>query len=146
MPYHDIQTSIHGRRAGLGPRNSLVLNSSDGQAVVTPGVTNATTAAVMSNSGVSIISTALVGYTLEDPVPGVRKTIIAPNPSTATTRFVQTSTANGVTFATTLSANRWGSTASQTLELVGISTTQYAVISNAAASSLSTSVGAFSTI
>ncbi len=143
----EILTSIHGRKVGLDAAGNMIVQGG----VIQQGngadaIHTASTAETIPASGVTRISTAVVGYTLADPIPGVRKTIIATNPSTAATRFVQTSTANGVTFASTLSANKWGSTASQTLELVGISTLQYAVISNAAASSLSTTVGAFSTI
>jgi hypothetical protein len=143
----DILTSIHGKKLGLDSVGNLVVQGGViQQADGANAVVSATTTITIPNSGVTTISTAPVGYTLADPVPGVRKTIIALLPSTAATRFVQTSTANGVTFASTLSANKWSSTASQSLELVGISTSQYAVIANAVASTLSTGVGAFSTI
>ena len=140
-------TSIHGRRIGLDSDSNLIVDKGDGgQAILSPGVSAASTASNIPAYGVTTLSTAISSYTLDDPIPGVRKTIIAANPSTATGRFVQTSTANGVTFASTGSFNKWQSTASQSLELVGISTLQYAVLSNAAASTLTTDVSAFSTI
>ena len=43
--------------------------------------------------------------------------ITALNATTATGRFVQTSTANGVTFGSTGGFNKWSSTAAQSLEL-----------------------------
>jgi hypothetical protein len=143
----DILTSIHGKKLGLDSVGNLivqggVINQGDGASAVHA----ASTATNIPASGLTTISTAVVGYILADPIPGVRKTIVAPLPSTAATRFVQTSTANGVTFASTGAFNKWGSTASQSLELIGISTLQYAVLSNTVASTLSTGVGAFSTI
>ncbi len=143
----DIKTSIHGRQMGLVEGGHLlvqggVIQQGDGQ----NAIHTAATAATIPNSGVTTLSTAILSYTLADPVPGVRKTIIAPLPSTATGRFVQTSTANGVTFGSTGAFNKWQSTASQSLELVGVSTTQYAVISNQGMSTLTTAVGALSTI
>lgn len=146
----DILTSIHGRKLGLDSSGNLILNTSTGgQGIVTAGgagVAAATTTVVVPPFGVRTLSSSPVGYTLDDPIPGVRVTILASNPTTATGRFVQTSTANSVTFGSTGGYNKWASSAAQTLELVGLSTTNWGVVGNNLASTVSTAYGSFSTI
>ena len=91
------------------------------------------------NYGISTITSAqLAGgtYPLTAPVAGVYKTITALIASTVA-RIVQAGT--GATFDGT--NNQLTSTAIQTVELVGVSTTRWAIISNVAAATASTSGG-----
>ncbi len=148
----DYLHSIYGRTLGVDKDGNFyvagnVITKNNTTAPVSGAtVTTETSGATLSNSGVSVLSSSPVSYTLADPVAGVRKTITAVNPTTATGRFVQTSTAGGVTIGSSGGFNKWSSTAAQTIELIGISTSVYQVVSNTVQSSLATSVGAFSTI
>jgi hypothetical protein len=152
MAIKDILVSVHGRKLGLDADGNLIINTSTGgQGILSAGgaaVSAASTTASpnIPSYGTRYLTSSPVGYTLDDPTVGVRVTILALNPTTATGRFVQTSTANGVTMGSTGGYNKWSSTAAQTLELVGLSTTNWGVVSNNLASTVSTSYGAFSTI
>ncbi len=91
------------------------------------------------NFGIMQLSSAhLAGGTfpLTPPVAGVFKTIVATIASTAT-RIVGAGT--GATFDGV--NNQMTSTAIQTLELVGVSTTRWAIVSNVAAATASTTGG-----
>lgn len=129
----DILTSIHGKKFGLDASGNVVNdgpsiyvnNGSSPVKAVDVSVTAATTTADLPNSGVSTLTTALVAYTLEAPVAGVRKTITALLAATAAGRKVQ---ASGATFDGT--NNFLNSTGQQTVELLGLSTALWRITSN----------------
>ncbi len=149
-----VRVSIHGKRIGLDESGNLVLTdgnsvyASDGASTKPPRIasgavaTAPTTAANLVPYGVHWLSSAQGTYVLDDPVPGQRVTIITQSQTTANARNVKVSTGS-VTFG---GYNNWESSAAQTLDLVGITTAIYGVIANNANSTVSTSVGVFSTI
>lgn len=111
-----------------------------------PKVTNLTslttlsdpTADLIANSGITLMeSVPATTRTLADPVPGCRKTLCV----------VSTSTAGKVTMQTTTKSFRPGagwklcftsSSAYKTVELVGISTSEYLIVSNPGAVTVTT--------
>jgi len=154
----DIRVSLHGRAWGLDNSGNAVMGDGDSvfasnnastkaPRIATGAVATApTTAAGLVSYGVHFLSSSPVGYTLADPVPGQRVTILTNSQTTATGRFVHTSTANGVTFGTTGGWNKWSSTAAHALDLIGLTTAVFGVIGNNLSSTVSTSYGSFSTI
>lgn len=154
----DIFKSLHGRQWGLDVSGNAVIGDGDSifasnnastkaPRIATGAVATApTTAAGLNAYGAHMLSSSPVGYALADPVPGQRVTVLTMQQTTATGRFVQTSTANGVTFGSSGGYNKWSSTAAHTLELIGITTSMYGVIGNNLASTVSTTYGVFSTI
>lgn len=156
----DILKSIYGRKLGLDGSGNTVIGDGDSVFASNNGSTRppriasgyVNTAPTTSGAGTLAayghhwLTSSPVGYTLDDPVPGQRVTIFTESQTTATTRFVQTSTANGVTFGTSGGYNKWASSAAHTLELIGKTTSVFGVINNALASTVSTSYGVFSTI
>jgi hypothetical protein len=154
----DQRTSIHGRKFGLdgdgnaviGDGNSVFASnnaSTRGPRIATGAINTApTTATGLVAYGYHFLTSAQGTYLLDDPVPGQEVVIFTESQTTAAARIVKTSTANGVTFGSSGGYNSWNSTAAHTLRLVGKTTTQYNVISNALASTVSTSYPVFSTI
>ena len=154
----DVLKSIVGRKIGIDVDGNAVLgdglsvfaanNASTRPARIATSYINTapTTASELAAYGHHWLSSAQGTYQLADPVPGQRVTIMTQSQTTAAARAVQTSTANGVTLGTSGAYNKWTTTAAHSLELVGISTTVYGVIANNLASTVSTSVGTFSTI
>lgn len=155
----DIQKSVLGKRLGLDASNNLVIEGysvfgANAASTKPPRIADGTistapsTAAELAPYGYHFLTSSPVGYSLADPVPGQRVTIITGAQTTATGRFVQTSTVNAVTFVSgsSLAFNKWSSTAAHTLELVGKTTTEYGIISNIVGTTISTSIGALSTI
>lgn len=154
----DPLISIHGRKLGLDVNGNMVIGDGDSvfaenNASTSPArvasafvATAPSTATELVSYGVHWLSSAQGTYSLADPVPGQRVTIITQSQTTAAARLVQTSTANGVTMGTSGAYNKWSSTAAHTLELIGITTAVFGVIANNANSTVSTSVGSFSTV
>ena len=151
--------SLHGRKLGIDiAGGNLVIGDGDsvyasnnastrGPRIATGAVATApTTAAGLVSYGAHFLTSAAVGYTLADPVPGQRVTVLTNSQTTATGRFVQTSTANGVTFGTTGGFNKWASSAAHCLDLIGLTTSVFGVIVNNLSSTVSTSYCSFSTI
>lgn len=135
MAYGDkITTSKHGRRLGLQALSTAQTGGSKGEFLVGPddfrvGVTTAeTTSANLKPYGVSIGLGTSAGssavYTLEAPIPGVRKII---GGSTANGP-VYIKTAGDETFLSTLGSTHTTvkiSTLGGALELVGVTTAQW---------------------
>ncbi len=93
-------------------------------------VTTGSTAATMSNSGITkITSTATKTYNLADPVAGVQKEIICISTGTAT-KTVKCSTAgNNATFDATHHTLTFAAVNTAVI-LIGLSSTRWAVMSN----------------
>lgn len=152
-----IQKSILGRRLGLDESGNAVIGdgnsifASDNASTKPPRIatgyvnTAPTTADGLRAYGHHFLSSAQGTYLLDDPVPGQRVTIHTESQTTAAARIVKTSTGN-VTFGSSGGYNSWNSSAAHTLELIGKTTSQYNVINNALASTVSTSYAVFSTI
>lgn len=152
----EILVSKHGKRLGLDVSDNLViaggsLFASNNASTKPPRIANGdvatapTTAAGLAAYGVHVLTSAQGTYPLADPVPGQRVTILTESQTTANARIVKVSTGS-VTFGSSGGFNQWQSSAAHALELIGITTAKYGVIANNAASTVSTSVGVFSTI
>jgi hypothetical protein len=139
MSYGDkVLTSIHGRRLGLQQVTSGVMGTSKkadllvGAEALRAGVTTAETTAInLAAWGVSRLTTAVSSgvYTLDPPIPGVEKTIIfdttGTNPiyvKTADGEYIHTT--QGTTY-TTISSSQGARSA---LCMIGVSTSEYAVL------------------
>ena len=85
----------------------------------------ATTGGTIGNSGVTMLTTVPSDYTLTAPTVGVRKVITAVLASTAARTI---NSGSGVTYTTT--QNLLTSTGIQTIELVGLTTARWGMISN----------------
>jgi hypothetical protein len=154
----DNLTSIRGRKLGLDVDGNVVIGDGDSifvenNASTKPArvasafvATAPTTAVTLVPYGVHYLTSAQGTYALGDPVPGQEVKIVTYSQTTAASRLVQTSTVNGVTMGSSGAYNKWTSTAAHALHLVGITTSQYAVLANNAVSTVSTSVGSFSTV
>lgn len=140
----DILTSIHGKKFGLDASGNVVNdgpsiyvnNGSSPVKAVDVSVTEATTTANLSNSGISTISTALVTYTLDAPVAGARKTITALAVATAATRKI---TAAPATFDGTNMILT--STGVQSVELLGLSTVLWRITASSYTSASTANMG-----
>lgn len=153
----DNLTSIKGRRFGLDVDGNSVIGDGDSifaknnlstrpPRIASGAVATApTTAAGLAAYGHHFLTSAVGTYLLADPVPGQRVTIHTESQTTAATRIVKVSTGS-VTFGSSGGYNSWNSSAAHTLELIGKTTSQYGVIGNNLASTVSTSYGVFSTI
>jgi hypothetical protein len=153
----DIKTSIHGRRLGLDADDNLAvagasvfannLSSTRPARIATAAVATAnSTSANLVAYGVHYLTSAQAAYVLDDPVPGQEVKILTQSQTTAAARSVQVSTVNGVTLGTSGAYNKWTSTAAHALHLVGITTSIYGIVANNSVSTVSTTVGTFSTI
>ena len=153
----DVQKSILGRKLGLDQSGNSVIGDGDsifasnnastrGPRIATGYQNTApTTAVTLTNYGVHFLTSAQGTYLLDDPVPGQRVTIHTKSQTTAAARIVKTST-GVVTFGSSGAYNSWNSSAAHTLELIGETTSNYAVLVNVGNSTVSTTVGVFSTI
>lgn len=118
---------------------AIVVDSSktiDTLTVTTPkvGVTDASTAAAISNTGITTISSTAtsVAYTMDPPAAGVRKTLHQTGSSTAVTVTLTSGTFDGTNGRATFNA------AADSLELVGLSTARFAIVGNIGSVALST--------
>lgn len=136
MPAPEILKSIVGKALGL---------DKDGYLVTPKG--NAVPVGPASSGfppyGVTYMTSSVQGFELDNPIPGVRKTLAALIGTTATGRYVQCTTVTDVTFDGV--NNKWATTGTQTLELIGITSARWQVLSNSM-SGTTTSVGTLSTI
>ena len=133
-----IITSIYGRRLGLDNNGSLVGITGYRLPVTGFDSTGATTGfnttgeTTLSAYGCSIIGSTASGsqaYTIQAPIPGVRKYIV--NPTTATVTIATTAagayvvlSTNGAVTGTTISLARGGTN----VTLLGITTYAWAMI------------------
>lgn len=123
-------TSLFGYKLGLGSIEEL--RAPGGLAT---DVTAESTGTNLKAGGVSTIASTsgAKSYTLDAPVPGVRKTIWCTAGSTANTSKVTSSASfDGTNFAATFNA------AGDALELVGLSATRWGIIANLGSVSLTT--------
>ena len=143
---NNITTTIFGRRLGLQSLSSAQTGGSADEFLVGPdalrtGVTTAeTTATNMEAHGLSGVGAASSGvYTLSPPIPGVQKQIAFT--STANTAYVKT--ANGETFlssqGTTFSVLKSTQTVAGVVNLVGLTTSVWAVVAGLSTASFSLS-------
>lgn len=120
--------------ASEGRTNRAILRDVLGTAVTT----ESTAGGAISNRGVSVLTTAVgVNYDLAAPVAGASKIVTALAVATAATRVVRAG--SGVTFDGT--NNTLLSTAIQTVELIGISSTRWQVVSNYAPATAGMTLG-----
>ncbi len=142
-----ILTSLHGRQAGIDRSGyltspvgakfpALYIGVSESEALVDAGglttVTTASTGANISARGVTVLAAtagANLAYAIDAPVAGVPKRIFASGTSTGQTI---SSTGAAATFYSTGGSTHIGVTVPRgaALDLVGISTSAYAVIGN----------------
>ncbi len=153
----DILKSIRGRLFGLDVSGNIVVGDGDSVFASNNASTRAARIATAFNNtapttadglrayGHHHLTSAQGTYLLDDPIPGQRVTIHTESQTTAAARIVKTST-GVVTFGSSGGYNSWNSTAAHTLELVGKTTSQFNVVTNALASTVSTSYAVFSTI
>ena len=148
-----IVTQIYGRRLGLGPGNSSdatahyldgiagVREQVEGWSSAGSTVTSTSVASFLSPYGVSVLgataASGTTGYTLSAPVPGVRKTLLC-----ITTGYAVVTLASG-NFISTGSAASTYTIATFTgkgnvLDLVGLTTSQYGVLTNYAITTVTT--------
>lgn len=93
-------------------------------------VTTETTGATLAATGLSILSTIASNYLLATPIPGRRKYLHAPTPTTVK-KVVLSSTDGSITFGTSLSNVLAFSTVAvldQTIELFAASTTKWLIL------------------
>lgn len=110
--------------ASEGRTNRAILRDLLGNAVTS----ESTAGGAIANRGVSVLSTAVgVNYDLAAPVAGARKVITALAVATAATRVVRSG--SGV-FIDSTTNNTLLSTGVQTVELIGVSTVRWQIISN----------------
>jgi hypothetical protein len=105
------------------------INLASGSAMYESVVT-ASTAAALSNSGISNIgaSATAKAYTIAPPVAGCRKVLVSSAVSTATATVIPSTT--GVTLDLTANRKATFNAVDEALELVGLSATQWLVVSN----------------
>lgn len=98
-------------------------------------VTDASTAANLSNSGITTLSSTATSaaYTMAAPAAGIKKVITQTGPSTAITVTLASGTFDGTNQIATFNASK------DTIELVGLSTSRMAVVSNIGSVAFSTS-------
>lgn len=146
-------TQMYGRRLGLGPGNSsdttshylggiaAVREPVEGWNAAGSTVTSTSVATQLAPYGLSLVgasgASATTGYVLSAPVPGVKKTLFVP-----TTGYAVVTLASG-NFISTGSAASTQTIATFTgkgniLELMGVSTSQYAVLTNYAITTVTT--------
>lgn len=146
----EILTSLHGKEVGLDKDRYLTtpvgiavpaikLGTSGSETTITATgteinsltasntVTAASTAANLANNGVTTLSSQSVTYTLAPPTAGVRKWITSLSASSGTSRIV--AAGSGVTFDSS-NATMTSSAANQSVILVGLSTSRWAIMSN----------------
>lgn len=122
-----VRTSIHGRRLGLDPTDFLV--GPKGMRVPVHNATSDTTGTAIPNHGIAtVVTTTNDVWTLEAPVPGCEVKIMTGSSSTGNHAVVPTNatiiSTNGVAGSTiTLQGN------GAHISLVGLSTSQWAVMS-----------------
>lgn len=144
-----ITTSLFGNRFGLQSMSSNV--SGSGRPAQTPDFLNGpedirmsvttaeTTATNLAAYGVSYLTSSVSSgvYTLDPPIPGVRKTIVYG--TTAATIYVKT--ANSETFISTLGTSMTVAKSTQNamarLDLLGLTTAQWGVSFGLSSASLS---------
>lgn len=117
-----IKSAATGRAATATVAQMQTGMNSLGYAVVAASTVTATN----TNYGITTLSSSTIGYTLTAPIAGVRKTISALIASTSSARTINAGA--GATFDGT--NNLATSTGIQTLELVGVSTLRWQVVSN----------------
>ena len=126
-----MRTSLHGRRIGLDGDNMIV-----GPPALKAGVTTGTTGGNVPAHGVTVLNaTAASTFTIDEPITGVMKRLFC---NIATSQAVKTAAA---TFVTTLGSSfrrLTFATSGDGVTLVGISTSQYAVLSLTGAVSMTT--------
>lgn len=110
--------------ASEGRTNRAILRDVLGTAVTT----ESTAGGAISNRGVSVLSTAVgVNYDLAAPVAGASKIITALAVATAATRVVR---AGSGVFIDSTTNNTLLSTGVQTVELIGVSSVRWQIVSN----------------
>lgn len=142
MPYNDkIVTSIFGRRLGLQPLTTAISGGRIGSTfLVGPDdirvavTTNESTATNLLAYGVSFVNGTSAAsssvYTLDPPIPGVRKTIVfssANTPMYVKTKNAETfRTSADSTIATVILSTLTGAT----VELMGLTTAMWGLLTN----------------
>jgi hypothetical protein len=147
-------TSVHGRRMGLQRMSTVETGASKpydfvvGPEAVRAGVTSETTATDLQAFGISRLAGTSAAssavYTLEPPIPGVRKTLInessANGPMYIKTKNSETFNTTAGTSFTTIKTSAGGS-----FELVGVTTAVWAGIGLTTGTSSNASGFVFST-
>lgn len=146
----EILTSLHGKEVGLDKDRYLTtpvgiktpaigFGASGSETLITAtaaeinslsasnAVTAASTAANLANNGTHTLSSSQVSYTLAPPSAGVRKWITSIADSSGTSRKVLAG--SGVTFDSS-NATMTSSANNQSVILVGLSTSRWAIMSN----------------
>ncbi len=138
MSYGNV-TSIHGKRFGLINDGTSRLLVDDLLYSPAATVTAGSTSATISNNGITTLNStgAAKAYTMAAPVAGVHKVLTCTAGSTVTgavhTVTLASGTFDGTNHIATLNAE------AETITLVGLSSTAYAVIANVGSVALSTS-------
>jgi len=130
---------VSSQDGGLTRPWYFYLKSADDTWRPSMSVVDTSAAAIVPNNGVTLISatTPSSAYTLSNPIPGVRKVIIVESASTAC-KVVSTSTVHTIKPGTGWKLAFATSGVDKVVELVGVSTSGWYIVSNPGSATVTT--------